>query len=99
MIDLKKILLVVANLCNFKAHFCVHDHCSCKFCTFIHSGIEVHVLPALLYTHMIIFVGKFKCICHVLVLSYIEADHAIANMNELIMFPYNLWMSYLRQHT
>ena len=35
--------------------------------------------------------------CHVLVISYTEADHAFANMNELPMFPNNLWMSCLRQ--
>ena len=31
--------------------------------------------------------------CHMVVLSYIEADHAIADMNKLSMFPYNLTLS------
>ena len=37
--------------------------------------------------------------CPVLVLSCIEADYAIVNMNKFLMFPYNLWMSCLRKDT
>ena len=91
------IILVVVTLCNFKVHFLY----SCKFVHLFILEFLMPVLTASSYTHRLTFVGRFKCLaaCHVLVLNYIEADHAIATMNGLPMFPYNLWMSCLRQDT
>ena len=62
---------------------------SYKFVHLFILELLVHVLPALSYTHRITFFSRFKCndrlscVC----LSYIEADRAIANMNEFPMFP------------
>ena len=62
-----------------------------QICTFIHSRIlgacttslVIHSQDTLLLAD-----SNVLAACHVLVLSYIEADHAIANMNEFTMFPY-----------
>ena len=69
-----------------------------QMCTFINSGTSYQPCHTLTGQHLLADSNALSA-CQVLVLSYIEADYAIAKMNELPMFPCILWMSCLRQDT
>ena len=81
IIDLKNILLVVANLCNFKAHFCTVANLYiysfwnswCMYNQPCHTLTRQHLLAD----------SNVLAACHVLVLSCIETDHGIANIDKL----------------
>ena len=80
--------------------------CKAHLCTVAHLYIYSIILAFLVYlcslglhpqtNRYLLADSNVLAAWHVLVLSYIEPDHAIVDMNELPMLSYTLWMSCLR---
>ena len=81
IIDFSKLTLAVANLFNFKAEFCTvaNLHIDLFWISWSTYYQPCHTLTG---WHLLAD-SNVLAAYHVHVLSYIEADHAIANMNEL----------------